>query len=104
MPAWKGKIRFLAALAAVLAVGLGSLASSTVLAESHGRQSSQCVQCCNGLADLCKALCPTVCEAMNPGDTSGYEICTEACMAACAVDMQQCKKRCFPHDVPGIEP
>ena len=104
MPAWNGRIRFLVAMAAVLAVGLGNLASSTVFAGGQGRLSNQCVQYCNGLADLCRTLCPTLCEAMSPGDTSGYGICMEDCTATCVADMQHCKKRCHQYDVPGVEP
>lgn len=81
-------------MVAVAALGMGSLASSVVLATGNGRDTNNCVQACNVLRDQCIATCPVTCGASFTPGSPAYDACVTACETECTEEKQFCKGKC----------
>lgn len=99
-----GGTRSLVALAALAAVGFGTLAGSVLLATGNGRDTNNCVQACNALRDLCKETCPAACGSIYTPGTPEYTACLQLCRAECVDVTQDCKRKCNPHYMPVSNP
>jgi len=99
MPTWKSGTWRLLAVVAVAALGVGSLASSVVLASTQGRNQAQCVQACNVIRDACVNQCVVDCSGMYPPGPA-YDACYNSCYNVCQSDKQECKAKCNVNRTP----
>jgi len=79
---------------AVVALGVGSLASSVVLATGNGRDTNNCVQACNVLRDQCYSACDSACSMLYTPGSAAYTSCYSSCQFDCDQEKQVCKGKC----------
>jgi len=104
MATMRNRARVLVALAALAALGIGSLASSVALATGNTRDTNNCVDRCGDYRDYCWAHCPISCSSAYSPGSKDHGFCLDNCTFQCAAYMQFCKSHCNASTDPGDEP
>lgn len=68
--------------------------STQVLADSRGRDFSQCRRSCNSIRKECRSACRSECEAGDRDDHEATKRCRKECKSFCRERERDCKEEC----------